>query len=242
MDQVGTSPTPPPVVARTSTGAPVYPVSGSSGFSSDPPPPSSGDSGGPPWGGDDRDFSYYEEERYWTDYLRIAAPILGVIVLVILLWFWIANFLGDDGDDDDTAGQGTATEVTIPTEGATGEETPGEGSTASPPSGATPPTQPPTGNQTATPGPGVTEPPDSNGGEVGIYLGAIVEVVNTDGAGVNVRADASTSAEVLTVFLDGTQVEVIGGPVEAEEFTWWQITGNEVDSGWIVDVYLAVVE
>lgn len=232
----------PPIMARTSTGAPVYPVSGSSGYGGDPPPPSSGEGGGPPWGGDDRDFNYYEEERYWTDYLRIAAPILGVIVLVILLWFWIANFLGDDDGDDDTAGQGTATEVNIPTEAATGAETAGEnGSTASPPADATPPTQPPTGGPTATPGPGETEPEDGNGG-VAIYLGATVEVVNTDGAGVNVRSEASTESEVLTVFLDGTQVEVIGGPFEAEDFVWWQITGNEVESGWIVDTYLAVVE
>jgi hypothetical protein len=59
---------------------------------------------------------------------------------------------------------------------------------------------------------------------------------------VNVRSEASSSAELLAVFLDGTQVQVIGGPFEGEGYVWWQISGNEVASGWIVQDYLQVVE
>lgn len=229
-----------PVISVTSAGVPVYPVSGSSGYSSDPPPP--GDSGGPPWGSD---FDYYDGERTLADYARIAAPILGVIVLVILLWFWIANFLDDDDDNGDVA-SGTATE--LPSFTATGEPTEATDGTPAPPGVAPTPTEGGVGVATPTSPPGggdeaTDEPSDGDPGTGGdIYVGATVEVANTGGAGVNVRAEASTAAEVLTVFLDGTQVQVIGGPFEGEGYVWWQVTGNEVASGWIVADYLFVVE
>ena len=68
----------------------------------------------PPYGGDpnrpagtpsggDRQFSYYTEERYWTDYLRIAAPVLGVILMLGLLWFWISNLIGKPASPTPTA-------------------------------------------------------------------------------------------------------------------------------------------
>jgi Bacterial SH3 domain len=227
----------PKVISVTAAGSPVFPVSGSSGFSDDPPPPVPGGSGGPPWGNGDRDLGYYEEERYWADYIRIIAPIVGVILLVILLWFWIANFLGDDSDPNNVA-VGTAT-IEVPTFAVTEEGTPAEGSTAI--IGI-----PPTATTSLGGGPTSTIPAvpttDGSGAPVGIYLGATVEVANTDGTGVNVRSEAATTSDVLTVFLDGTQVQVIDGPVDSEGFIWWQITGNEVAAGWIVDDYLVVVE
>ncbi len=229
------------IITLTSLGSPVYSVSGSSGYSGgDPPNPHSGDGGDPPWSGDDRDFNYYEEERYWTDYLRIALPILGVVVLVILLWFWIANFLGDDDNGDGSAASGTSTEAILPTISSSPAATQTISGSVSPPPVAPTATSGGTGAATATTPGGATPPP--NGEKVPIYLGATVEVANTDGAGVNVRLEASTSSEVLAVFLDGTEIQVIGGPIESEDFVWWQISGNEINSGWIVDEYLVVVE
>ncbi|CAN5637454.1 hypothetical protein BH23CHL2_BH23CHL2_20150 [soil metagenome] len=229
----------PSIVSITSTGSPVFPVSGSSGYSDDPPPVpgGGGNSGGPSWGNGDRDFNYYEEERYWTDYLRIAAPVLGVILLVVLLWFWIASFLGDDDDPDDAAAA-TAT-IELPTFSSSPDATEDGAITPSPPAIA--PTPIP-GSPTATPQDAPTTDPGGGNGQTGIYLGATVEVANTDGAGVNVRAEPTTGSDVLTIFLDGTQIQVIDGPVEAEDFTWWQITGNEVAAGWIVEEYLIVIE
>ena len=229
------------VISITPAGSPVFPVSGSSGFNDDPPPPVPGGSGGPSWGNGDRDLNYYEEERYWTDYIRIIAPIVGVIVLVIILWFWIANFLGDDGDDDDTAA-GTST-LNVPTLTSTDQQTPEPGTTQSPPGVQPSATTPGDGTAPAgtSPTPDATAP-DGGNGATDIYLGATVQVANTDGTGLNIRSDPSTSGEVLSVFLDGTQVQVIDGPVEAEGFVWWQITGNEVEAGWTVSDYLIVVE
>lgn len=232
-------PTGRPIITVTSTGSPVFPVTGSSGYQDDPPPPVPGGGGGPSWGDGDRDLNYYSEERYWTDYIRIIAPIVGVIVLVIILWVWIASFLGDDDSGEAANATGTLPVTTLT---AAESQTPEGNTTPSPPGTAATATSP-GGGSTAVTTPSAAPTTDGgNGGPVAIYLGATVEVANTDGTGVNVRADATTSSEVLTVFLDGTQIQVIDGPVDAEGFEWWKITGNEVSEGWIVSDYLKVVE
>src|SRR5918911_1435561 len=46
-----------------------------------------GPGGGGP-GGPERQFNYNPDERYWTDYVRIALPVIGVILLLGLAWFW----------------------------------------------------------------------------------------------------------------------------------------------------------
>ena len=230
------------VIRYSSAGNPIYAVTGSSGYGDDPPrPPTSGD-GGPSWGNGDQDFNYFEEERSWTDWVRIGAPILAVLLLVVLLWFWIANFLGDDGDDDDDVAAGTAS-IELPTFSASPEATETGQAGGTPPAVAASPTP-----NTGVPGvpsatlPGTDPTQDPGGGPTEIYLGATVEVANTDGAGVNVRADATTSAEILTVFLDGTQISIIDGPRDVEGFRWWQISGNEIGAGWIVEDFLIVIE
>ncbi|MFW6075194.1 MAG: SH3 domain-containing protein [Chloroflexota bacterium] len=239
--------------ARSAQGSPIYPVSGSSGgYGGDPPPPPGGSGGGGRWGDDDRgEFGYYEEERYWTDYLRIAMPILGVLLMVAVFWFWVANWLGDDNGNGDVANGDTNGLPTIePTETiedeAEADETqddPVELPTATE-------SEPDDGEPGATEEePGETEEPEetngseeetNGGGE--IYPGATVEIANTGGAGVNVRSEPTTEAEVLDIFMDGVQVTTTDDAVEAEGFIWWPITGNGVELGWIVDDYLILIE
>lgn len=38
--------------------------------------------------------SQSSNERYWTDYLRIALPVLGLLLLIGLLWYWASALIG----------------------------------------------------------------------------------------------------------------------------------------------------
>ena len=55
--------------------------------------------------------------------------------------------------------------------------------------------------------------------------------------GLNVRADHSLGANVLFTAASGTRVSIVGGPIEADQHTWWQIeTGGR--QGWCAGEFL----
>ena len=244
---------PPPPAARidsyyrpsmtTPGGQPIFPVSGSSGYPGDPidddiPPPTDRRSADPR--GRERQLDYYTDERYWTDYVRIGLPIIGVILILLVALLWIIPFFNDDDDGDDTLGAGGTATTTIPvispsvtaTSGAAGTQTPRITLTTQP--GTTPPAT--GGESTATT---ATEQPPATGGE--IYNGAIVAVANTGGTGVNMRSTASVDGEIVTVALDGTEFTVVGEAEEADGFIWWPVEG-ESGAGYIVEDYLTLIQ
>lgn len=225
----------------TPGGQPIFPVSGSSGYPNDPldddvPPPVERRPADPR--GRERQLDYYSEERYWTDYVRIGLPILGVILILLVALLWIIPFFNDDDDDGTLGAGGTPTtsipviqaSPTTPTQ-ATGAETPRITLTTQPNA-----TQPAAGQPTPTT---ATAPPPATGGE--IYAGAIVAVANTGGTGVNMRASASVEGEIVAVVLDGTELTTTGEPEEADGFLWWPVEG-ESGSGYIVEDYLTLVQ
>jgi uncharacterized protein YraI len=66
----------------------------------------------------------------------------------------------------------------------------------------------------------------------------MVVVANTDGAGVNLRAAPSTSADILQTLPEGTQLAVVGESVSAEGYVWWPVEFGDL-SGYVVADYLA---
>ncbi|MCC6945201.1 MAG: hypothetical protein IT335_11530, partial [Thermomicrobiales bacterium] len=66
-------------------------------------------------------MSYQPEERYWTDYLRIALPIAGLLLLLGVFWYWASSFIGDDTNDPGLGTQVAVVEtpITAPTQTAT---------------------------------------------------------------------------------------------------------------------------
>ncbi|MGD2040699.1 MAG: SH3 domain-containing protein [Anaerolineae bacterium] len=65
-----------------------------------------------------------------------------------------------------------------------------------------------------------------------IAPGAPVEVYNTAGAGLNLRAQASTSGRVVLNVKDGTALTVTEGPEEANGYTWWKVETADGTEGW----------
>jgi hypothetical protein len=180
----------------------------------------------PPRG--NRQFNYEPEERYWTDYLRIAAPVLGVILLIGLAWFWISRLLGDDGTASDT-GNNAAVPSVITEASPTIPIVIGSPIPQGTPGAATTPDTNLAGTETATPGSAATEE---------IAPGTTVVVV--DGP-VNVRADATTDAEVVTQADDGTEFSVTGEAVEADGYTWWPVENDDY-SGYLASDFLEVAQ
>ncbi len=72
-----------------------------------------------------------------------------------------------------------------------------------------------------------------------VQVGGNVEVVNTDGQGLNVRYGAGYDHPVATVAPEGTVMRVIGGPqTDSQGITWWQVDYRGIQ-GWVHGGYLA---
>lgn len=87
----------------------------------------------------------------------------------------------------------------------------------------------------------VAESDDAVAGD-GLGVGAIV-ALNDDG--VRVRTEATTASDIVESYPAGTQFELVDGPVEAEDFTWYQVVGvgslSDVE-GWLVTDFMDVIE
>lgn len=224
----------------TPNGQTIFPVSGSSGYPGDPDdddvPPRANRRAVEPEGREHQ-LNYYSDERYWTDYVRIGLPILGVILILLVALLWIIPFFTGDGADDGQLGVGGSPTTTIPVirssvtaTAQAGSGTPRIVLTTQP--GTTPPST--IGGPTATTAPA---PPSSGA----IYNGATVAVANTGGTGVNMRSTASVNGEIVSVVLDGTECTTTGEPEDADGFVWWPVE-CDAGSGYIVEDYLVLVQ
>lgn len=59
----------------------------------------------------------------------------------------------------------------------------------------------------------------------------VVTVANTGGYGLQLRNSASTSGALITTLPDGATMDVIGGPIQADGYTWWNLAGT-YGTGW----------
>lgn len=183
-------------------------------------------------GGRPRSVQYQPEERYWTEYLRIALPILGLLLMIGLLWFWALQLMDDDepGGDQPVVTEPAATEnVVVPDSSPTTEPT---DDVIAPPTAQPTPTE-----EASTPEAPVEEPPaDTGGGEISID--AIVSVTED---GVNMRSEATTSSDVVQQLNTGDTYTIADGPVEADDYTWWLLVDDESSvAGWVVQEFLEV--
>ena len=149
------------------------------------------------------------DERARGDYLRRIYPAIGIILLLGAFWVGSSAYLARRADTGETEPA-----VAVPANPATAQVTvivpsPTVASAAGP---APTPTLP-------TPPPGVVAP------------GARV-VVSTAGDGANIRQEPSLSAPTVTAVANGTVLTITGESREADDYTWWPVSGEGV-SGWV---------
>ncbi|NLV73475.1 MAG: SH3 domain-containing protein [Chloroflexi bacterium] len=165
----------------------------------------------------------------WPKWIWIVVPIL---VIIVVAGFWWA-ILGPEGNGPTSATpkptervvspqgtQGPTLQPTLPpAESGTKEVVPLETHTPTPEGASTPEVQP-----TAAP--------------AQLAIGAKAKVVNTGGAGLNMRAGPGTSQTRVKTLADGALVDVVGGPQAGDGFTWYQVKDASGTVGWVVDEFL----
>lgn len=195
--------------------------------------PFSEQGGQDPYDDDRPPFGYQEDERYWTDYLRIAAPVVGVILMLGLVWFWVANMLnGDDEDFDNNGDDPSGPVIDSETPEATEEE---EDAGDEPVAVTTPEGEEGDGDANGEEGEEEEESPTT------LSPGATAVVVGTGEEGLNVRESASTEAEVVNSIADGTEITITGESEQADGFTWWPIDTGEI-TGYVADDFIELSE
>jgi hypothetical protein len=188
--------------------------------------------------------SYQSEERYWTDYLRIALPVVGLLLLIGLLWYWASALIGDGSAqppqtpevavvitpvNEATPAPPTATAVVLaPTPGPPVAPTSTPVTPAPEPTQAPAPTQPPAAAET-----------DNPCANLPVYeVGALVSTTTE----LNLRDAPSTSGNPIAVLPTGTQVQITGDFSEAGQCDWWPVTVTQTgQSGFVIEEFLAPV-
>jgi hypothetical protein len=186
--------------------------------------------------------SYQPEERYWTDYLRIALPVVGLLLMLGLFWYWASAVIGDD-DSNDPGSKPTSVVALITQPVPTATNTPEVQIT---PDNVTPePTKKPATNGS---GDEATEEPtnepsggDENTPEIpgkGFKEG---DTVVTNTGDVNLRSEKSTGSDVVEVLAEGTELEVTEPATEkdADGYYWVGVSTSDGDlSGYVADKFL----
>lgn len=226
-------------------------------FENDAPPPprssrrvSGGGGSGGGNGGRPRTIQFQPEERYWTDYLRIALPIIGLLLMVGLFWYWATQLIDDEPNTDDP--------VATATVGA--PELAGNASTPAPTAppavqGQAPADDPTLAPEEETPANEENEPeetplPDDEQQDVAFEIDDAATIISDSADGINMRSDpvipdteAGEEENVVAELVADTPVTIVGGPEEANGFTWWEVTVEENgETGWVAEDFLQLAE
>jgi hypothetical protein len=189
---------------------------------------------------EERTVSYQPEERYWTDYLRIALPVIGLLLLIGLLWYWASALIGDGGEQPPPTPETVAVNTPV-------NEAPPAAPTATAVVIAPTPGPPAVPTATAAPAVATTQPvtptPAADGvdpanpcANLPVYeVGAVVATT----AELNLREGPSTDSTPVVVLPEGTKLQVTGEFQEAGQCDWWPVTVVDTgQSGFVIEQYL----
>lgn len=206
------------------------------------------------------------DDRYWTDYLRIALPVIGLLLVIAVFWFWAQQLIDNNGEDTPATEPGLAevveTATVAPTEEApagTETTTAGQAGESLAPQGTPPeqeqqqqalpsPTPPPentgTGTDNQVPQEGgntdqTGQQPPADGAGGGEIAPETTVVVTEEGDGLNLRSEPTSAEEnVVTVLDAGTELTVLSGPEETENYIWWEVSDPAGNQGWVVEEFI----
>lgn len=195
------------------------------------------------------------DDRYWTDYLRIALPVIGLLLVIAVFWYWAQQLIDDDAATDLTPTEpglaevvGTATEEPAEEPAQTVASPPGDTTTGegAPPDQATTEAD---GQEVATPPNEEPEEVAQDGGEDlsaligsldqaqgpgGIQPDSTVVVSDAVDTTLNLRSSETTAEDnIVAELTPGTELTVVSGPSEAEGITWWEVVTGTGQQGWV---------
>lgn len=77
-----------------------------------------------------------------------------------------------------------------------------------------------------------------------IGIGAYVQVIGTEGAGLRMRADPGLDTAIKFTAMDAEVFLVIDGPIEIDGYTWWHLEApyDQTRSGWSAGDFLTPIE
>jgi hypothetical protein len=181
--------------------------------------------------GQERTVSYETEERYWTDYLRVALPVIGLLLMLVLFWWWAQQFIGSDGDKNDVAQSTRTAEVaTSPALTPT--------ATAEVQITATAQTEEPTRNASGNADNG-TPSGDTNADDCGFAKGDTVQVTED---GVNLRSDPDATVDNVVEQMDaGTLLSIVEDCFVEDEAgnQFWRVRNQETSkAGYVSADYI----
>lgn len=219
-----------------------------------------GDQGNVP-AGRQRTVHFQPEDRYWTDYLRIALPVIGLVLMLGLFWYWASTFIGNPESTEPGSSQSPGQAVideppASPTAEATQAavvRTPvvntGAANTAATETPVPEPTNTPAtantttggdntagdnqaGNNQAAGNQEATEPA-SSGGEF-----ADGDQVTVSADVLNLRDAPSTDGAQITQLAKGDKLTITAGPEQGDSFTWYQVQTSDGTQGWVASAFL----
>ncbi len=88
---------------------------------------------------------------------------------------------------------------------------------------------------TATPTPKATPTPSV---PTEIKVGVYVKVIGAEADALSYRSGPGLNYARLSIVKDGTILEVLEGPEEADGYTWWRLEDEDGFIGWAADTWL----
>ena len=169
----------------------------------------------------------------WPKWMWIAVPVLVVVVVAGLWWALLSE--PESLIPTPTHTPTMSVIRTQPTQEPTKFNTLTEGEAESTPTTRLLPLQTftPTRGAVSTPAAAASEPDTE-----GLQIGAKAKVTGTGGGGLHMRAGAGTGHARTKTLPEGSIVEILGGPKEANGFTWWQVRDETGTTGWVADRWL----